>query len=106
MAYAQSFIIVLLASQVSIGAADAGERTILREPGAVIGQNHPGRHATKDARRIPSPRSIGLQRRSTARSRAMAKIPLCGGQTPPGPKDRCRSARRRLRMSVVGTDLT
>ena len=52
MAYAQSFIIMLLASQVSIGAADAGERTILREPAAVIGQNHPGRHATKDAQRI------------------------------------------------------
>src|SRR5215471_15407982 len=33
----------------------------------------------------PSPRSIGLQRRSTARSRAMAKIPLCGGH-PSGPQ--------------------
>ena len=52
MAYAQSLIIMLLASQASIGAADAGERTILREPAAVIGQNHAGSHATKDARRI------------------------------------------------------
>ena len=52
MAYAQSLIIMLLASQASIGAADGGERTILREPAAVIGQNHAGSHATKDARRI------------------------------------------------------
>src|SRR5215471_3992405 len=52
MAYAQSLIIMLIACQASIGAADAGERTILREPAAVIGQNRAGRHATKDARRI------------------------------------------------------
>ena len=52
-----------------------------------------------------SRRLIASRQRSTARSRATAKIPLCGGQTPPGPKDRCRSARRRLRMSGVGTDL-
>src|SRR5215469_11287541 len=52
-----------------------------------------------------SRRLIASRQRSTARSRATAKIPLCGGQTPSGPKDRCRSARRRLRMSGVGTDL-
>src|SRR5215469_9584259 len=52
-----------------------------------------------------SRRLIASRQRSTARSRATPKIPLCGGQTPSGPKDRCRSARRRLRMSGVGTDL-
>jgi hypothetical protein len=46
MAYAQSLIISLLASQASIAVADAGERTILLEPAAVIGQNHPAGHGS------------------------------------------------------------
>ena len=53
MAYAQSLIMMLLASQASIAAANAGDRTILREPAAVIGQ-HPAGHATRDARRTPA----------------------------------------------------
>ena len=53
MAYAQSLIISLLASQASIAVADAGERTILLEPAAVIGQNHPAGHGTRDARLTP-----------------------------------------------------
>ena len=53
MAYAQSFIIMLLASQASIAAADAADRTILREPAAVVGQHHPAGYATGDARQTP-----------------------------------------------------
>jgi Transglycosylase SLT domain len=55
MAYVQSLIIVLLANQASIATAVAGERTILREPDAVIGQKHPAGHATKDARMPVTP---------------------------------------------------
>jgi len=50
MPYVKSLIMVLLANQASIVAAVAGERTILREPTAIIGQEHQGKHATKDAR--------------------------------------------------------
>ena len=50
MAYAQSLMIMLLASQASIAAADAADRTILREAAAVVGQHHPAGYATRDAR--------------------------------------------------------
>jgi len=53
MAYVQSVIIVLLVNQASITAAVSGERTIVHEPAAIIGQEHSGKHATKDARMTP-----------------------------------------------------
>src|SRR5215469_15404195 len=53
MAYAQSLIISLLASQASIAASDSGQRTIPREPAAVIRQHHPAGQATRDARLTP-----------------------------------------------------
>jgi|SRR5689334_11090959 len=109
MGYVRWVIIVLLANQASIAGAIAGERMILREPDAVIGQKHAGGHATKDARAGPVTlldRSIASPQRLTARSRAMAKISRCGAPTPPGLKGRCKSGRRQLRMSVVGIDLT
>jgi len=53
MAYVQSVIIVLLVNQASITAAVSGERTIVHEPAAIIGQEHSGKHATKNARMTP-----------------------------------------------------
>jgi transglycosylase-like protein with SLT domain len=53
MGYVRWVIIVLLANQASIAGVIAGERMILREPDAVIGQKHAGGHATKDARAGP-----------------------------------------------------
>jgi hypothetical protein len=53
MGFVRSLLIVLLANQASIATAVAGERTILREPDAVIGQKHPAGYATKDARVTP-----------------------------------------------------
>ena len=53
MGCVRSLLIVLLANQASIATAVAGERTILREPDAVIGQKHPAGYATKDARVTP-----------------------------------------------------
>jgi hypothetical protein len=53
MGFVRSLLIVLLANQASIATAVAGERTILREPDAVVGQKHPAGYATKDARVTP-----------------------------------------------------
>ena len=53
MAYVQSVIIVLLVNQASIAAAVSGERTIVHEPAAIIGQEHSGKQPTKNARMTP-----------------------------------------------------
>jgi Transglycosylase SLT domain len=53
MRYAKSLIIVLLANQVAIAAAAAGERIILRDPATIFGQKHPGQRATQAARMTP-----------------------------------------------------
>src|SRR6202030_3356116 len=53
MAYVQSVIIVLLVNQASIAAAVSGERTIVYEPAAIIGQEHSGKQPTKNARMTP-----------------------------------------------------
>src|SRR6478672_9872065 len=90
MAYVQSVIIVLLVNQASIAAAVSGEPTIVHETAAIIGQEHWGKHATKNARMTPVTPLDRSQQRSRARSRAMAKISRCGAQIPPGLKDRCR----------------
>src|ERR1700738_864132 len=55
MAYVQSVIIVLLVNQASIAAAVSGERTIVHEPAAIIGQEHSGKQPTKNARMTPVP---------------------------------------------------
>ena len=49
----KSLTIALLANQASIAAVVAGERTILHEPSAIIGQEHSGKHSTNDARPTP-----------------------------------------------------
>jgi len=53
MVYMQSLIIVLLVTQTCIAAAFAGDRAILREAVAVIGQKHSERHTRKNAGMTP-----------------------------------------------------
>jgi len=72
MAYAQSLIIMLLASQASIAAADAADRTILREPAAVVGQHHP---AADDACQEPKVCRLTAGGDSQERTRLSFRIP-------------------------------
>jgi hypothetical protein len=53
MAYVQSVMIVLLVNQASIATAVSGERTIVHEPAAIIGQEHSGKQPTKNVRMTP-----------------------------------------------------
>src|SRR6202047_2591708 len=55
MAYVQSVIIVLLVNQASIAAAVSGERTIVYEPAAIIGQEPSAKQPPKNARMTPVP---------------------------------------------------
>src|ERR1700730_452579 len=98
MAYVQSVIIVLLVNQASIAAAVSGERTIVHQPAAIIGQEHSNQKRQDDAGHTARSRRNSGRRRGVEpwqRSRDVAPKSLRASRTDAGGRGSGYGCRRR-----------
>jgi hypothetical protein len=78
---------------------------ILRDPATIFRKKNSGQQATQNARMTLVKPLDRVANAVDGAESSHGKDIAMWRPDPPGPKDRCRSARRRRRMSVVGIDL-